>query len=289
MAERILSEVVPREVALGVPVSFTYAVLPTKMRRGVDLGFDLFEIATPVRAEEVETIEVMHADGRVETADFTGVDLSILPVQDDSGQFAVEMVDERRLRVRFPAITESDLAVDRAALVKIGFKCRVLRFGTTFTGTAFNSSTDDLGQRVVGGNAADLGVGDDDIIPLGIADPNDLAVKVPLGGGTLMINVTAAPRPFSPNGDGVNDLTRIHYDLTRLVGAAPVAVHVFDLAGNFVRTLFAGAQGGGSFAAEWDGADATGNRAPPGIYLYRVELKTDAKEEAVVGVVEMVY
>ena len=289
MAERILSEVVPREVALGVPVSFTYAVLPTKMRRGVDLGFDLFEIATPVRAEEVETIEVMHADGRVEAADFTGVDLSILPVQDDSGQFAVEMVDERRLRVRFPAITESDLAVDRAALVKIGFKCRVLRFGTTFTGTAFNSSTDDLGQRVVGGNAADLGVGDDDIIPLGIADPNDLAVKVPLGGGTLMINVTAAPRPFSPNGDGVNDLTRIHYDLTRLVGAAPVAVHVFDLAGNFVRTLFAGAQGGGSFAAEWDGADATGNRAPPGIYLYRVELKTDAKEEAVVGVVEMVY
>jgi hypothetical protein len=289
MAERILSEVVPREVALGVPVSFTYAVLPTKMRRGVDLGFDLFEIATPVRAEEVETIEVMHADGRVETADFTGVDLSILPVQDDSGQFAVEMVDERRLRVRFPAITESDLAVDRAALVKIGFKCRVLRFGTTFTGTAFNSSTDDLGQRVVGGNAADLGVGDDDIIPLGIADPNDLAVKVPLGGGTLMINVTAAPRPFSPNGDGVNDLTRIHYDLTRLVGAAPVAVHVFDLAGNLVRTLFAGAQGGGSFAAEWDGVDAAGNRAPPGIYLYRVELKTDANEEAVVGVIEMVY
>ncbi|HIL08481.1 MAG TPA: hypothetical protein EYG11_07245 [Candidatus Latescibacteria bacterium] len=289
MAERILSEVVPREVALGVPVSFTYAVLPTKMRRGVDLGFDLFEIATPVRAEEVETIEVVHADGRVETADFTGVDLSILPVQDDSGQFAVEMVDERRLRVRFPAITESDLAVDRAALVKIRFKCRVLRFGTTFTGTAFNSSTDDLGQRVVGGNAADLGVGDDDIIPLGVADPNDLAVKVPLSGGNLMINVTAAPRPFSPNGDGVNDLTRIHYDLTRLVGAAPVAVHVFDLAGNLVRTLFAGAQGGGSFAAEWDGADAAGNRAPPGIYLYRVELKTDAKEEAVVGVVEMVY
>ncbi|MCH2585847.1 MAG: VCBS repeat-containing protein, partial [Planctomycetes bacterium] len=40
------------------------------------------------------------------------------------------------------------------------------------------------------------------------------------------------------DGDGANDLTRIHYDLTRLVGAAPVAVHVFDLAGNLVRTLF---------------------------------------------------
>ena len=289
MAERIISEVVPREVVLGVPVSFTYAVLPTKLRRGVDLGFDLFEIATPVRAEEVENIEVLHADGRVETADFTGVDLSVLPVQDDSGKFAVEVVEERRLRVRFPAITESDLAGDRAALVKIRFKCRILRFGTTFTGTARNSGTDDLGQRVVGGNAADLGMGDDDIIPLGVADPNDLAVRVPLGGGKLVINVTATPRPFSPNGDGVNDRTRIHYDLTRLVGTAPVAVQVFDLAGHLVRTLFAGAKGGGSFAAEWDGTDVAGHRTPPGIYLYRVELKTDATEEAVVGIVEMIY
>ena len=136
---------------------------------------------------------------------------------------------------------------------------------------------------------ADLGAADDDLIPLGVADPNDLAVKVPLTGGKLMINVTAVPRPFSPNGDGVNDITRIHYDLTRLVGAAPIAVRVFDLAGDLVRTLFAGAQGGGSFAAEWDGADAAGNKVPPGIYLFRVELNTDAKEEAVVGVVEMVY
>jgi hypothetical protein len=289
MAERILSEVAPREVELGVPVSFTYAVLPTKMRRGVDLGFDLFEIATPVRAEEIETIEVAHADGRVETADFTGVDLSALPVQDASGQFAVEAVEERFLRVRFPAITESDLAEDRAAVVKIRFKCRVLRFGTTFTGTARNSSTDDLGQRVIGGNAADLGVADDDIIPLGVADPNDLAVKVPLTGGQLMINVGAAPRPFSPNNDGVNDLARIHYDLTRLVGAAPLSVRVFDLAGNLVRTLFAGEQGGGSFSVEWDGTSAAGAKVPPGIYLFRVDLNTDAKDEAVVGIIEMVY
>lgn len=289
MAERILSEVVPREVELGVPVSFTYAVLPTKMRRGVDLGFDLFEIATPVRAEEIETIEVTHADGRVEMADFTGMDLSALPIQDASGQFAVEAVEERFLRVRFPAISESDLAEDRAAVVKIRFKCRVLRFGTTFTGTARNSSTDDLGQRVIGGNAADLGVADDDIIPLGVADPNDLAVKVPLTGGQLMINVGAAPRPFSPNNDGVNDLARIHYDLTRLVGAAPLSVRVFDLAGNLVRTLFAGEQGGGSFSAEWDGTSAAGVKMPPGIYLFRVDLNTDAKDEAVVGIVEMVY
>ena len=289
LTERIISEVVPRQVELGVPVSFTYAVLPTKMRRGVDLGFDVFEIATPVRSEEVETIEVVHADGEVQTADFTGVDLTKLPVQDDSGLFAVEAVTERHLRVRFPAITESDLAAGQAAVLKIRFKCRVLRFGTTFTGTAWNSATDDLGQRVIGGNAADLGAVDDDLIPIGAADPSDLAVRVPLAGGRLMINVAAQPRLFSPNGDGVNDETRIHCDLVRLVDAAPLTVRVFDLAGHRVRTLFAGEQGGGSFSAQWDGTNAAGQQMPPGIYLFRVDLATDAKEEAVVGIVEMVY
>ena len=289
LTERIISEVVPRQVELGVPVSFTYAVLPTKMRRGVDLGFDVFEIATPVRAAAVETIEVIHADGRVQTADFTGVALTDLPVQDASGLFAVESVTERHLRVRFPAIVESDLAAGRAAVLKIRFKCRVLRFGTTFSGTAWNSTTDDLGQRVIGGNAADLGAADDDLIPIGAADPNDLAVKVPLAGGRLLINVAAQPRLFSPNKDGVNDETRIHCDLVRLVDAAPLTVRVFDLAGHRVRTLFAGAQGGGSFSAQWDGTNAAGQQVPPGIYLFRVDLATDAKREAVVGIVEVVY
>ena len=289
LTERIISEVVPRQVELGVPVSFTYAVLPTKMRRGVDLGFDVFEIATPVRCEAVETIEVVHADGRVQTADFTGVALTSLPVQDASGLFAVESVTERHLRVRFPAIAESDLAAGRAAVVKIRFKCRVLRFGTTFTGTAWNSTTNDLGQRVIGGNAADLGAADDDLIPIGAADPNDLAVKVPLAGGRLVINLAAQPRLFSPNGDGVNDETRIHCDLVRLVDAAPLTVRVFDLAGHRVRTLFAGEQGGGSFSAQWDGTNAAGRQVPPGIYLFRVDLATDAKREAVVGIVEVVY
>lgn len=289
LTERIVSEVVPRQVELGVPVSFTYAVLPTKMRRGVDLGFDVFEIATPVQAEAVETIEVVHADGAVQTADFTGVALTELPVSDASGLFAVEAATERYLRVRFPAIVESDLAAGRAAVVKIRFQCRVLRFGTTFAGTAWNSTTDALGQRVIGGNAADLGPADDDLIPLGAADPNDLAVKVPLAGRRLMINVAAQPRLFSPNGDGINDETRIHCDLVRLVDAAPLTVRVFDLAGRRVRTLFAGEQGGGSFAVAWDGTDAAGRRVPPGIYLFRVHLATDAKKEAALGVVEMVY
>ena len=191
--------------------------------------------------------------------------------------------------MRFPLITESDLEAERAALVKIRFTCRVLRFGTTFVGTAWNSQTDDLGQRLTGGNAADLGEADDDLVPLGAANPRDLSVEVPFSGDRLMINVGAEPRPFSPNGDGVNDRTQIRYDLTRLVGAAPISVRVYDLAGNLVRTLFAGEQGGGSFSVAWDGTDASGQQLPPGIYIFGVELNTDVRDEAAVGIVEMVY
>ena len=175
------------------------------------------------------------------------------------------------------------------ALIKIHFKCRVLRFGTTFRGTAWNSGADTQGQQVIGGNAADLGPGDDDLIPLGVADPKDLAVQVPLAGDKLLANVVIKPRPFTPNGDGANDITTISYDLTRLVGVAPLSIKVFDLAGQVVCPLFDGQQGGGSFSVEWNGNDAEGNKVPPGIYLFHIDLDTDAKNEAVVGIVEMVY
>ncbi len=289
LAEQLLSEIMPRKVELGLPAAFTYAVLPTSLRLGIDQGFDMFEIATPVRCEAIEAIEVLHADGRLETADFTGANLNQLPIQDATGKFAIEAVEERFFRVRFPIIEESNLQANKAALIKIHFKCRVLRFGTTFRGTAWNSGADTQGQQVIGGNAADLGPGDDDLIPLGVADPKDLAVQVPLAGDKLLANVVIKPRPFTPNGDGANDITTISYDLTRLVGVAPLSIKVFDLAGQVVCPLFDGQQGGGSFSVEWNGNDAEGNKVPPGIYLFHIDLDTDAKNEAVVGIVEMVY
>ena len=66
-------------------------------------------------------------------------------------------------------------------------------------------------------------------------------------------------------------------------------MRIHDLSGTLLRTLFVGEQGGGSFAAEWDGRDEAGQMAPPGVYLYRVDLDTDTKREAEVGVVEVVY
>ena len=60
---------------------------------------DRFGIGTPVRAGRIDEVRVTDADGRVEAADFSGADLETLPVV--NGQFGIETVDDRRLRVRY--------------------------------------------------------------------------------------------------------------------------------------------------------------------------------------------
>ena len=103
-AERIVGEIYPRQVELAVPETFTYAVMPTRIRPGRDSGFDTFEIATPGRVEAIDSVQVLFRDGRTEAADFSGQDLSpsALPT-DPAADFGIEAVEERRFRVRLPA------------------------------------------------------------------------------------------------------------------------------------------------------------------------------------------
>ena len=289
-AERIVGEIYPRRVELGVPATFTYAVMPTRIRPGQDSGFDTFEIATPVRVEAIDSIQVLFRDGRIEAADFSGWDLSpsALPT-DPAADFGIEAVEERRFRVRFPLITDSDLEAAEAAVLRIRFRCRILRYGTTFTGWAGNTETGITGQKILAGNAAHLGPEDATFPPVGTEDPRVLSVDVPFAGGDVLINTRTGPRPFSPNGDGVNDQTRISYDLSRVIGPVPVEVKVLDLAGRLVRRLFSGEQGGGHWSISWDGTNGSGKRVPPGIYLAHVDVLSSASAETATTVVEVVY
>ena len=289
-AERIVGEIYPRRVELGVPTTFTYAVMPTRIRPGQDSGFDTFEIATPVRVEAIDSIQVLSRDGRIEAADFSSQDMSpsALPT-DPAADFGIEAVEERRFRVRFPLITDSDLEAAEAVVLRIRFRCRVLRYGTTFTGWAGNTGTGITGQKILAGNAAHLGLDDATFPPVGTEDPRVLSVDVPFAGGDVLLNTRAVPRPLSPNGDGVNDQTRISYDLSRVIGAVPVEVKVFDLAGHLVRRLFSGEQGGGHWSIAWDGTNGSGKRVPPGIYLARVDVLSSASAETATTVVEVVY
>ncbi len=72
----------------------------------------------------------------------------------------------------------------------------------------------------------------------------------------------AAPNPFS-------NRTVLRY---RLPGSAATALRVFDAQGRLVRTLVDEASPApGEHEAVWDGRDAAGRTAPPGMYLARLD------------------
>jgi hypothetical protein len=88
-------------------------------------------------------------------------------------------------------------------------------------------------------------------------------------------SVMADPNPFSPNGDGLYDETRIGFFLSR--EADWVTIEIYDVAGTEVRTIRwqqgLTADGRNSFEIAWDGRDDDGGIVPYGIYVARVEVR----------------
>jgi hypothetical protein len=74
------------------------------------------------------------------------------------------------------------------------------------------------------------------------------------------------PNPFNPE-------TWIPY---QLAAASSVRIHIYDLMGQWVRTLDLGRQPAGAYfsrnrAAYWDGRNALGEHVATGVYFYRLE------------------
>ena len=85
--------------------------------------------------------------------------------------------------------------------------------------------------------------------------------------------VAASPNPFSPDGDGVDDATVIHYRIP--AGVWSVSVRIFDARGRAIRTLATCAPSTGEGECVWDGRDGERVIARMGIYVVFVEA-TDA-------------
>ena len=97
------------------------------------------------------------------------------------------------------------------------------------------------------------------------------------------------PPVVTPNGDGVNERVRISCTLVQLQQPVQLAVRIFSLGGQRVRTLFTGARSSGSFAWEWDGRDDSGNSVPVGIYLAQVTAEAERERFARLGAVGVAY
>ncbi|MGB9598011.1 MAG: discoidin domain-containing protein, partial [Candidatus Poribacteria bacterium] len=77
--------------------------------------------------------------------------------------------------------------------------------------------------------------------------------------------------PFSPNGDGIADITTLNINLGQeLVSQAKV--EIFTYTGRLVRTLIQEGEQSGNISILWDGKDENGDRVEIGPYIYQITI-----------------
>lgn len=249
VATQALAEIVPIQVPAGEVTPFTYKILPRLT--ATDLGFDSIEIETSAR---VLSIDQVRLDG-------VSVDFTQVRIEEDGFELRIPRMDLQR--------TNELLGVD--------FQAEVFQFGTVFAARIFDSELPhEVHQAVTAGDADQL------------VDSSTLSVSL-IEIGNKAVNALRLPsRAFTPNGDGANDRLRIQYELLNL-GAVPVAIDVYDLAGRRIGEVYRGTASSGSFEVSWDGRDAEANMLPPGLYILRLEVDSDGGVEAAQRVVALVY
>ena len=114
----------------------------------------------------------------------------------------------------------------------------------------------------------------------------DLQQTTPLG------KVAVTPPVFTPNGDGINDQAAIDLESSVLEGPKRIAAGIYNLAGQQVRDLSLEVpRASGLHRLVWDGRNEDGVLQPPGLYLVRAGINTDAARShtEVVRLVGVVY
>ena len=164
-----------------------------------------------------------------------------------------------------------------AERVELGFAATVFQNNTRFR--AFlerKSGLDTLRQQVDPGDAiSDLeGAGD--------------AVSLPVD-GSLLTRLDMGAGVLTPNGDGVNDALAISFDVLKVIDARPIEARVYDLRGQLVRTLRDAAGVAGHYRLIWDGRGDSGALAPPGLYLFRLQIAGDSATRTLVRSVGLSY
>jgi hypothetical protein len=125
-----------------------------------------------------------------------------------------------------------------------------------------------------------------DIDPLSLG--GELQVRLHAEDRNLIDALMARTAVFSPNGDRINDVFEVSYNLLKLTRPAPVSFQIFDLRGRLITQGLSRDQNG-RFVRLWHGGDATGNTVEPGLYLYRIEVEADAGTLSQQGVVNVAY
>ena len=250
LADAVVGEVWPQDAAIGQATELTYWV-----RSYNSSGFDRLDIETPAPVEVIRSVQIDGADVAWDKED----------IEEDG--------DIGGVRISFPRITGDD------RLLRVVFESIALHYNTVFVGRVFDTERPhNLPQTLIPGD-----VGAD---PVAVGD--DLSVTTRVADNRIYF-LEAAPAPFTPNGDGVNDQAIVTYDIANLTSGTPVSVQIYDLAGSLRRVLYSDLDISGRYQRIWDGADDNGQMVSPGVYLVRVEVAADTGKESKTAVVPLVY
>ncbi len=104
---------------------------------------------------------------------------------------------------------------------------------------------------------------------LGIGGTPGATNSIFTAGLPVQARVSCSPNPFSPDGDGVEDFSIIHYELPTEV--ATVSVRLYDVKGRLIRHLVNSEPSGMKREVVWDGLDEERQKARVGIYVILVE------------------
>ena len=161
--------------------------------------------------------------------------------------------------------TEKGSIVASGELVRVRFKARVILNGTTIDAAVRDSNSPETWQQVDAGDATSL------------RESKALSISVPVTSQVLQ-NVVIEPNPFTPNADGINDEIQIRFAIGNLNADRDIQVQIFDLSG---RPVWRQTQiGFGEQHFIWNGRDNRGQTVPPGLYVCKIEVDTDADKSS---------